>query len=67
MTPEATAACLDIILQKLREHEQRWVDLHKMLANERNAAIMQLGGLEDFLNYPRSVLPKRDKVLGEKV
>jgi hypothetical protein len=62
MTPEATAACLDIILQKLREHEQRWVDLHKHLANERNAAIMQLGGLENFLGYTRTITPRREKV-----
>jgi hypothetical protein len=62
MSPEALDTCLEIVLQKLREHEQRWADLHKMLANERNAAIMQLGGLENFLGYTRTITPRREKV-----
>lgn len=60
-TLEDIAACLAIALEKLREHEQRWLDLHKMLANQRNAAIMDLGGIESFLGYERSITPRREK------
>lgn len=46
----------------IEQHDQRWANLHRMLANQRNAAIMDLGGIEDMLDYRRSITPRRERV-----
>jgi len=65
-SPEAIYRCLDLMREELerqrKENEQRWADLHKYLANSRNAAIMDLGGIETFLGYPCSIVPRRERV-----
>jgi hypothetical protein len=55
ITVDKLAIALDLVVQELRENNQRWADLHQMLANQRNAAIMVLGATEDVLGYTRSI------------
>jgi imidazoleglycerol phosphate dehydratase HisB len=62
ITVEKLAIVLDAAMKELIENRRRWADLHKYLANSRNAAIMDLGGKEDFLGYSRSITPRREKV-----
>lgn len=62
ITVEMLARCMDLMRQELEENKRRWTNLHKYLANSRNAAIMDLGGLEDVLDYRRSITPRRERL-----